>query len=308
MNVSTSRAASRGAAAALAAVVALGTAATAPGAAGQGSEATEPEITHLRTIRTTPFPGSTVSMRDQEGAAYVARDNSLWLSDDEGRRLYEINARTGAVKRVLTAERLATVKRFRGDRTAGSARARDLESIAYDDRRDRLYAFNGSDCIPSTANCRWRSRPTVFRLTRAGGRLRPTSFQPLPGRTQTTGAAWRAGSGDLYVADGSVLRGYSYRRNAFGTALDLPGPYAAAGVTFAKSGRALFVSHGENARISRLSWPGRSLEWTADLSAIGVRDARGVARVGRRLFVSDGYDDRRSGSPLRYAVFVIQVR
>lgn len=308
MNPSTSRAASRAGAAVLSALMALGMgAATAPGAAGQQAETDGPTMTHLRTVRTTPFEGTTVSMKDHEGASYVARDNSLWLSDDEGRRLYEVNARTGALKRMVTGKRLAAVKRFRGHRTAGHARTRDLESVAYDARNDRLYVFNGSDCKPSTATCRYRSRPTVFRLTRVAGRLQPTSFQPLPPRTQTTGAAWRPGRGELYVADGSALRRYLYRPNTFGPALELPGAYEVFGATFTGNGRAVFVAHGESARISRITWPGRSLRWTTDLSGVGVRDARGVTRVGRRLFVSDGYDHRRSGSPLRYAVFVLRV-
>lgn len=308
MNVLTSRSSSRGAMAALSALVALGTgAATAPGAADEQGEASGPTITHLRTLRTTPFQGSVVSMKDHEGSTYVARDNSLWLADDEGRRLYEVDARTGALKRMVTARQLANVTRFRGDRVAGRSRIRDLESVAYDRSRDRLYAFNGSDCKPSTATCRWRSRPTVFRLTRVGGRLRPTSFQPLPPRTQTTGAAWRPGGGKLYVADGSALRAYVYPRNTFGPPLELPGPYTAFGATFTRNGRAVFVAHGDNARVSRVSWPARSLQWTVDLSSIGVRDARGVTRVGRRLFVSDGYDYRPAGSPLRYAIFILKV-
>ena len=35
-----------------------------------------------RLLRTHPFAGSTVSVKDNEGSAYVGRDNSLWLCDD----------------------------------------------------------------------------------------------------------------------------------------------------------------------------------------------------------------------------------
>jgi hypothetical protein len=279
----------------------------APTAAGRLGAVSVPTVSHLRTIATTPFQGSAVSMKDHEGSAYVPRDNSLWLSDDEGRRVYEVNARTGALKRMVTAKRLAAVTRLRGDRTAGRARTRDLESVAYDAKHDRLYVFSGSDCKPSTATCRWRSLPTAFRLARVGGRLRPVSFQPLAPRTQTSGAAWHPGSAQLYVGEGPAVRAYNYRRSSFGPALALPGPHAVFGLAFSKNGRALFVVHGEHARISRLSWPARSLQWSTDLSGIGVRDARGVARVGRRLFVSDGYDHRPAGSRLRYAVFVLRL-
>ncbi len=312
MDLFSSRTASRAAVVALSVLVTLGTGAAAsgaaaPGEAGQTAAATGPSVTHLRTVRTTPFQGSRVSMKDLEAVVHVPRDNSLWLSDDEAGRLYEVNARTGALKRTVTARRLAAIARFRGEGTAGRARTRDLESLAYDAETDRLYVFNGSDCKPSTATCRWRSRPTVFRLTRVGGRLRPTSFQPLPPGTQTTGAVWRPGGRGMFVVNGSTMREYRYPRNTFGAALDLPGPYPVSGATFTRNGRALFVTHGESARVSRLSWPARTLRWSADLSPIGVRDARGVTRIGRRLFVSDGYDLRPARSRLRYAVFVLRL-
>ncbi|MGH2679805.1 MAG: hypothetical protein ACRDG8_04885, partial [Actinomycetota bacterium] len=47
-----------------------------------------PELQLLRTIRTSPFAGSSISMRDAEGSAFVPRDNSLWLADDNGRAVY----------------------------------------------------------------------------------------------------------------------------------------------------------------------------------------------------------------------------
>ncbi|MDQ4109310.1 MAG: hypothetical protein M3138_10990, partial [Actinomycetota bacterium] len=50
-----------------------------------------PELQLLRTIRTSPFAGSSISMRDAEGSAFVPRDNSLWLADDNGRAVYEID-------------------------------------------------------------------------------------------------------------------------------------------------------------------------------------------------------------------------
>jgi hypothetical protein len=48
-----------------------------------------------------PFVGSNVSMGDAEGSAYVARDNSLWLADDGKDVAYELNATTGALKRLI---------------------------------------------------------------------------------------------------------------------------------------------------------------------------------------------------------------
>ena len=52
-----------------------------------------------RTIRTTPFAGTSVSMRDHEGSAFVPADNSLWLADDNRDAIVEVNPATGALKR-----------------------------------------------------------------------------------------------------------------------------------------------------------------------------------------------------------------
>ncbi|HEU4515179.1 MAG TPA: esterase-like activity of phytase family protein [Nocardioidaceae bacterium] len=303
---------------ALAVLVSLGTAAaTVPSAAapaaapattsatdeGSGGDMTS-TIKLRRTIRTTPFHGSTVSMKDNEGSVYVARDHSLWLSDDEGKRLYELDATTGALKRMVTAKRLASVQRFRGSKTAGRARTRDLEGLAYDAATDRLYAFVGSDCRPSTTNCLWKSLPTAYRLTRKGGQLRPQSYQPLPARSQVAAATWHRVSGNVYVGDGHEVRTYDYRSNTFGPPTELPGPKIL-GMAFNRYGRALFVTHGDT-RLSRITWRTRSLAWTVDLSKLGVLDARGVSQTGRRLFIPDGYDRRPDDSPLRYAVFVVR--
>lgn len=297
---------------ALAGLLSLGTvvatvpSAAAPSSAGANalSTGTTSKVELLRTIRTTPFKGSTVSMRDTEGSVYVARDNSLWLSDDEGQRLYELNARTGALKRMVTAKRLAGVHRFRGSKSAGRARTRDLEGVTYDPATDRLYAFNGSDCKPSTRNCRWKSLPTAYRFTRKDGELRPQSFQPLPLRTQIATASWHGPSSSVYVGDEHLVRTYDFPSNTFSAGVELPGP-AILGMTFNKTGRALFVTHGDS-RMSRVVWRTKALSWTVDLANLGLRDARGLTQAGRRMFVSDGYDERPENSPLRFAVFVLR--
>ena len=41
-----------------------------------------PGLQLVRSIKTNPFVGSTVKPRDAEGLAYVPRDNSIWLADD----------------------------------------------------------------------------------------------------------------------------------------------------------------------------------------------------------------------------------
>ena len=60
---------------------------------------THPDLELARTIVTNPFPGTTMKPSDAEGLAYVPSDNSIWLADDNGHRLFEIDATSGALKR-----------------------------------------------------------------------------------------------------------------------------------------------------------------------------------------------------------------
>ena len=66
-----------------------------------------PVLTLARTIRTTPYLGTSSSMRDGEGSAYVPNagahpnlggTDSLWLAEDNGRSVWEIDPVTGVLK------------------------------------------------------------------------------------------------------------------------------------------------------------------------------------------------------------------
>ena len=47
-----------------------------------------------RTIRTSPFTGTSVWMGDNEGSAFVPSDNSLWLADDNKNKIYAVDPTT----------------------------------------------------------------------------------------------------------------------------------------------------------------------------------------------------------------------
>ncbi|MET0459946.1 MAG: hypothetical protein ABW195_11920, partial [Ilumatobacteraceae bacterium] len=42
----------------------------------------QPRLTLNRLIRTSPFPSSATTVRDNEGSAFVPGDNALWLASD----------------------------------------------------------------------------------------------------------------------------------------------------------------------------------------------------------------------------------
>ncbi|MGH2680241.1 MAG: hypothetical protein ACRDG8_07125 [Actinomycetota bacterium] len=261
-----------------------------------------PRLDRLRAIRTTPFVNRNVSMRDNEGSAYVPRDRSLWLADDNGRAVYEVDPATGRLKRVIGRKAFEAARRAGGGRRAGVNRAIDFESIAYDRARDSLYVFSGSCCASS-------SRPTVFRLGRIRGRLRVVSYQPLPGNARFDGAGWNSANGKIYVAHGRDLRSYRYQTNALGRPFRVPGLGGITGMGFTPKGASLFVTTHEE-KLRRVRWSTKRLVsgWTFDLGRFGIDDSRAVELIRSRYYVSDGADALSNADPLKYAVHVFRVR
>lgn len=257
---------------------------------------------HLdKTIRTRPFVGSSVSMRDGEGSAYVPKDDSLWLADDNGRSVYEVNPNTGALKRVIRRDAFESAPKLGGGPAAGADRVRDLESLAYDASTDALYAFSGSCCTSSV-------QPTVFRLKRANGTFRVESYQPLAKGSNFTGAGWNASDRKLYVGYGKTFRSYHYETSAVGPAFTIANVSGIFGLTFSPSGADLFVVTSAE-KLLRVDWATKRIVsgWALDLRPFGVRESRAVDLIGDRFFVLDGYDGRSSTDPLKYAVFVLSV-
>ncbi|HYG72920.1 MAG TPA: carbohydrate binding domain-containing protein [Actinomycetota bacterium] len=277
-----------------------------PTAAALPSTST-PVLTLDRTIRTTPFAGSTISARDAEGLAYVPRDRSLWLVGDNGASAYEFDALGGALKRVVGVSAFTAATQLGGTAPAGTDRVGDLESLAYDEANDTLYAFSGSCCSSSAL-------PTVFRFTRDGaGHLSVDSYQALPTGSDFTGAAWNPVDGQLYVGKGTAIRRYDYASNAVGGAIGV-GVTGILGMDVTSAGDLVVVTTAE--RLYRIDWGSKRVVagWNLDLTGFGIRDSRAVEVIpdpsspsADQLSVADGYDGRSSGDPLRYAISVFDV-
>jgi hypothetical protein len=260
-----------------------------------------PELKLVRTIRTSPFVGSSISIKDGEGSAYVPRDNSLWLADDNGRAVYEVNPTTGALKQKIDQAAFVAATKFGGGSQAGADRSRDLESMAYDEANDILYAFSGPCCSSGVL-------PTVFRLMRNGGTFKVESFQPLGGGADYTAAGWNRADGKVYVGVGGQLRSYNYTTNSAGSTFRVTGLTGILGLTFSSDGHDLYVVTNAE-KLFRVDWASRKLVagWTFDLTAFKVKDSRAVELINDQFYVLDGYDGRSSGDPLKHAVFVFDV-
>src|SRR4051794_38717096 len=83
-----------------------------------------------RTIQTSPFTGSSVSMGDNEGSSFVPSDNSLWLSDDNNKKIYEVDPVTGAPKRTTARRVFNKAPMVGGGPPAGTDRTTDYQSSA----------------------------------------------------------------------------------------------------------------------------------------------------------------------------------
>jgi hypothetical protein len=270
---------------------------------GSAAPAYAEQLQLVRTIRTTPFVGSTLVTHDVEGAAYVPRDRSLWISDDNGRAVFEIDPITGALKRKIGRAAFEAAKQFGGGPLAGTWRTRDFESMAYDEATDSLYVFSGPCCNTSV-------QPTAFRLKRRGknGTFKVESYQPLVATANYTGAGWNGADGKVYVAKGAVLRTYNYITNTAGVGFKIPNLSGITGMDFSSDGADLYVSTTAET-LRRVDWASKTLVagWTFDLTPFDVRDSRAVELINGQFYVLDGYDGRPLGDPLRYAIFVFSV-
>jgi PKD repeat protein len=238
------------------------------------------------TIQTAPFAGSAISVKDSEGSAYVPSDNSLWLTGDNDRAIYEVDPATGELKRKIdrTPFEAATPFNNPGGPQAGPNRSADFESMAFDGTY--LYVFSGVCCVSTVL-------PTVFRLAEVNGQFEVESYQPLAAGSDFTASAWNANESRLYVAKGRDFHTYDYEGNAIGPIVRVANLIGILGISF--SGSDLFaVTNAET--LVRADWPTRSIMngWTFEF-------------IGDRFYVSDGYDARPAGDPLAHAVFVYSV-
>jgi hypothetical protein len=273
----------------------------APTPAGALPDTSTPALQLARVIHTTPFTGSTTSMRDNEATAYVAADDALWLADDNGNRAYEVDRATGALRRVINGAEFEAAPLHGGGAPAGPDRVGDLEALAYDAAADILYIFSAGCCDAS-------SLPTAFRLTRGGDHaFHVESYQPVAS-SAVTAAAVNPADGTLYVGAAGSIRPYTYTTNTLGAAIGVPGLSGIFGIGFSSDGADLFaVTSAE--RLYRADWATRTLVpgWSFDLRPFGVGDSRGVDLINDQFYVADGDDARPATDPLKNAVFVFDV-
>jgi hypothetical protein len=241
-------------------------------------------------------------MKDAEGTAYVPQDNSIWLADDNGRAIYEVDPGSGALKTMIGGSAFEATPKFGGGSVAGPNRDRDIESMAYDASTDSLYVFSGKCCDTSVL-------PTAFRLSRVSGHFKLDSYQPLPTGSDFTASAWNPTDHKVYVGVRKELRTYDFVTNVVGPIFRVPNLTGILGLGFSPNGVDLWVAR-HDAVVSRVDWPTKTLVagWTFTVTSFGLRDSRAVELINGQLYVLDGYDGRSKGDPLRHALYVFNVQ
>ena len=234
---------------------------------------TQPQLTLNHLIPTSPFRDVDQGA-DNEGSAYVASDDALWMASDNDDALFEVDRTTGALRRKLAQSDFINAPRFGVGGTAGQSRTEDLEALAYDANADIIYAFSGSTS----------ATPTVFRLTRDGShQFQVESWQPMP--SEWTGAGWRSADGLTYVVNGSTIRTYDFATNTFGPSFSIPGLSKIFGIDFDDAtGDLLAVNSSQ--RLYRASMTTRTLlpGWTGiSLTGFGLLDTRAVEVIGEQV-------------------------
>jgi PKD repeat protein len=275
-----------------------------------GVDAGIPSLSLNRAYTTAPFAGTTTTANGNEGSAYVAADNALWLVDTT--HAYEVDASTDALRRTVPTADFTNALPVGGVGTpAGTTRSDSFAAVSYDPTTDVLYVFSRNCCTATGLD------PTVFRMTRdSGGHFQVESYQALPAGTDPKGAGYRAGVG-TYFGKGKVITPYDYATNTLGTPITISGIDAAiGGMTFSPDGAYAYVvtfvaavdptpASIKLVKVDTSTWKPVP-NWTLDLTPFGVLDPRGVELVGDQLYVSDG-GTRPAGDPMRRAEFVFDV-
>ena len=270
---------------------------------GVPSASATPWLTFNRNIQTRPFTGTSTSMGDNEGMAYVATNDTLWVVDDVPGRLYAVNRTTGVLGQVFTNAQFQAATILGGTEVAGTNRVKDIEAVAYDSVTDTMYVFSGTCCTVAAL-------PTVFRFSRpnTSSAFVLDSWQPLAAPyNDLSGAEFR--NGELWAATGKTIVKYDYVTNTASSPVTLTGaPSAIYSLAFNASGSEMWVV-GSSAKVIKYDWASKTpvSGYSFTMYSFGVNDPRAIEIIGSQMFLSDGYDYYPAGSTTAFAIRVFDM-
>lgn len=227
---------------------------------------------------------------DAGSLAWVHQDDVLWTTDDNRDQLIGIDRRTGDVVNILGREELlagfpgaADCDDGDGDPNTRCSYLRELESVAYDPGRRRLYLINTVN-DPSAPVI--LDRPAVFRLTVGScrGCLGFDAWKELPAGPTYRGVV--VVDGQILVSSGSRIYSYDFDANRVSDepVVD-PGIGTITALAFEDG--TLYITNTVR-RLVTWDWAQERAVGNYDLATLGITTAAGVESINDTLYVLEG--------------------
>ena len=249
------------------------------------------EIDGIALFNNSEFTG----LRDPESLLYVPINNTLWISDDNSHKVYEMDLTTNVVKNIYTSTMLEDFSGVcvdeNGTDIPDCLGLTDLESVVYDDVNDTMYIFSGKAS----------SIASIFKLTRPST---DDSFV-LDDEDNTTRDYRILGSheyqaaqfveGEMIIAIETVLYSYNFETDAkTEVGFETTGPQGHIyGMAYDGNGAVWMVTSKNY--LLKLDWATKTLLASYHLSDNGsteayngVYDTRGLEIVNNKLYILEG--------------------
>jgi len=240
------------------------------------------------------------SLKDTESLLYIPQNDSLWIADDDGHQVFEIDFTTHEVKSTFTDVDLGTFTNGDINDHCNSSYEGvcDIEEVAYNSNSDTLYIFAGHS----------RGTPSVFKLTR--GNVNDTfsidSYRKLDSNTEYPSAI--VIDNDLIVSQGKSLYKYDFETNSMDTTpLFTIDDDVGDIVGLAYSDNILWVTTMDKFRLIKVDWNSKTIEHIYKMRNNGVSDPRGVEVIDNKLYIVDGNDNVEPHHVLKHAIHIYQI-
>jgi len=232
------------------------------------------DLVEIGGIALSKIPGLE-ELRDTESILYVGVNNSLWVTDDDLHRVFEIDYTTKAIKSQISDEDLGSFAPDVGACVDGVG-ACDVESVAYNPVDDTFYILTGE--APGT--------PAVFKLTR-DDTSEPFTLTDYKILTNGEFPAAIFINGDFIVAQNKSLYVYDFNSNRVTSSTPLYTTPTGKIVGLAYDGTYLWVTTS-NFELIKVDWATKNNLAIYYMRDNGVYDPRGVEIIDGKLHVLEG--------------------
>jgi hypothetical protein len=246
-----------------------------------------PDLEEIGGIVVSDIEGL-VGFRDGESLLYIPQNNTLWLTDDDTHRAFEMDLTTKEVKSVFDDEILCgftdgNISATCYDNNGDAIGICDVESVAYDENNDTLYIFVGK--APGT--------PAIFKLTREniGDSFTLNDYRNL-GDVEYPAVQFI--DGQFVVAKKDELFIYNFETNQIDETNPLYEVYSGKIQGLAYSNGILWMTTSNNELI-KIDWQTKQQLAVYNMRINGVYDPRGIEIINDELHILEGINNIAKG-------------